>query len=544
LIISLVDNGYAHLLGYNPFNLPFARLTNDPWDDIHPALSPDSTRLAFSSRRNGYWDLYILDLASGALTRLTDTLAYDGSPAWSPDGNWIAYETYASGNLDIAILSVADPASPPQVLTNSPAPETSPAWSPLGRQIAFVSTQDGDADIWSADLDADADRFTNLTTLNAGSDTHPAWSPDGASIAYASSRGDLAFISILNPTHAEQSPRILGSGSWPAWSPDGNTIAALIDDPNYSYLTAYRVSDGSLAIPPQILPAPANGIAWSGVKIPGLELQSTDLVTAGETLSGPAAGSSQRSDVISIPDVTAPQPFLNEYAVSAFEKLRMRIAVDSGWDFLATLENAYVPLTSPLTPGMGNDWLYTGRAIAFPSSPLSAGLMVVARENYSGQTYWRVFLKTRFQDGSQGRPLDLVLWDLNARNNGDPAVYDQGGKSVDSIPDGYWLDLTALASSLGWERIPALSNWRTLFPGTRFNELIYASGLTWEQAMLEVYPPEILVTPTQAAAPTLTPTRAPSWFKTLTPTSTVPPAPTPTPRPTWTPLPGLNTAGG
>ena len=67
---------------------------------------------------------------------------------------------------------------------------------------------------------------------------------------------------------------------------------------------------------------------------------------------------------------------------------------------------------------------------------------------------------------------------------------------MDSVPPGYWVNLTELAAAYGWERLPALSNWRTYFKGTRFNEFAFTSGLDWERAMLEVYPPEVLITPT------------------------------------------------
>ena len=63
----------------------------------------------YSSRQNGYWDLYILDLETGEQTRLTDTPEYEGSPTWSPDGQWIAYERYNGVSLDIYLQSLTDP---------------------------------------------------------------------------------------------------------------------------------------------------------------------------------------------------------------------------------------------------------------------------------------------------------------------------------------------------------------------------------------------------------------------------------------------------
>ncbi|HEX2980791.1 MAG TPA: hypothetical protein VHO48_11050, partial [Anaerolineaceae bacterium] len=101
----------------------------------------------------------------------------------------------------------------------------------------------------------------------------------------------------------------------------------------------------------------------------------------------------------------------------------------------------------------------------------------------------------------------------------------------------YWVDVTDLAQRYGWERLPALSNWRTYYAGTRYNTFIKTDGKDWQTAMLDLYPPEALVSPTAVVPPTSTPTRAPAWYKSPTPGSTAEPSVTPTPRPTWTPLP-------
>jgi TolB protein len=100
---------------------------------------------------------------------------------------------------------------------------------------------------------------------------------------------------------------------------------------------------------------------------------------------------------------------------------------------------------------------------------------------------------------------------------------------MESAPSGYWFDLTALAAQYGWERLPALTDWRTYYAGARFNELAFTQELDWRTAMLQLYPPEVLITPTVVIPPTRTPTRTPLWYRTPTPTRT------PTPRPTSTP---------
>ena len=66
-------------------------------------------------------------------------------------------------------------------------------------------------------------------------------------------------------------------------------------------------------------------------------------------------------------------------------------------------------ITDPLPPGLSyDDWLYTGRAFAFNSDAVVATLVALVREDIAGQTYWRVFVRTANQDGSQGEPLLTV----------------------------------------------------------------------------------------------------------------------------------------
>ncbi|NCP16096.1 hypothetical protein GW866_03515, partial [bacterium] len=238
-----------------------------------------------------------------------------------------------------------------------------------------------------------------------------------------------------------------------------------------------------------------------------------------------------RAALVPLQGVQAPYPQLQDVADESFQALRQRLAAETGWDVLADLENAYVTLTTPLDPGFSEGWLYTGRAFSLNPSLVTAGLINVVHEDFGQQTYWRVFISSRAQDGSQGELLRQLPWDFSTRYNGDPVAFEQGGSLMNAIPKGYWLDFTALALQYGWERLPALSNWRTYFSGARFNEFALTQGLTWREAMLELYPPEALITPTAVIPPTRTPTRTPWGYKPPTPTLT------PTPQPTFTPSP-------
>ena len=551
IVLALNEGGNTHLFAYQPEEngenqpLPLTRLTYGPWDDITPAISPDGQMVAFSSNRNGYWDLYLLNLASGSISRLTDTLTYEASPAWSPDSQWLVYEAYINDNLEIEIQSLTTLSDTTQ-LTDNPAADFSPVWSPKGRQIAFVSDRSGENEIWLADLDqAIEQRFQNISQNSSSKDTHPAWSPDGKSLVWVGEQDGMRSLLLQDVqisenttiTQTPDKPQNLGSGDWPIWGGDGETILTLLLAPNRAYLTAYSAHSRGLALAPIELPGPVDGFSWGNITL-GATLQAiyqqAALVTPTplyiNALTSQSTDTGERSQLSVLNNVEAPNPYLHDAVDESFTALRARIANDLGWDFLADLENAYVPLTTPLDPGMGNDWLYTGRAFAINTLPINAGWMVVVREDFGPDTYWHIFIKALSQDGSTGIPLHDQPWDFNSRYNGNTIIYEQGGALQAVIPTGYWIDFTVRAQSYGWMRLPALINWKAFYLAARFNEFYSPSGENWTAAMLELYPPEILITPSPVIPPTRTPTATSRWYVSPTPTNT------PTPRPTFTPF--------
>ena len=198
-----------------------------------------------------------------------------------------------------------------------------------------------------------------------------------------------------------------------------------------------------------------------------------------------------RSKLVQLPDISAPYPFLHDNVYESFLNLRTFIAEKVGWDFMQSLENAYIPITEPPEPGTEIDWLLTGRAFAFNPMPLDAGWIKLIKEDIFGETYWRVYLKTRFQDGSQGQPIRETAWDISARYQGDTISFEQGGE-YEPVASGYWVDFTEIASRYGWQRLPAQNNWRSYFPATRFNQFVITENLNWYDALLDIYPEEII----------------------------------------------------
>jgi Tol biopolymer transport system component/DNA-binding winged helix-turn-helix (wHTH) protein len=75
------------------------------------------------------------------LWQLTTGGGLDTDATWAPDGQRIAYTSDRDGNFDIWVQPLGD--ERPVKLTSSPAHDWEPAWSPDGARIAFRSERDG-----------------------------------------------------------------------------------------------------------------------------------------------------------------------------------------------------------------------------------------------------------------------------------------------------------------------------------------------------------------------------------------------------------------
>jgi len=532
LVYAARNDGYSHIWAYTPGDSSPVQLTNGEWDDRNPVVSPDGKYIAFSSNRHGAWDLYILELRTGGLRRLTDTLAFEGHPTWSHDGLWLACEVYFEGNFNIWIIPVSGGPSPIQ-LTSHPAIDLSPSWdhSGDGRRIAFVSYRDGDPDIFIADLDNPDNRFYNLTRTPEIAERNPAFSPDGSRVAYSINSHGLDLILVQDLNDLSKPPDTVSQARSVAWSPDGQFIATVLSNSIETLLQVNALGDqGTHAIgyPPI---SRIQSLYWTEHGLPG-EVYVRESNNASSTplfIINAIPEDSGRLSLVELSDIDAPIPALSDAVDEAFSALRIRAVAELGWDFLGNLENAFVGINDPLPPGYAhNDWLYTGRAFAFQQTAVQAGWVELVREDYGGQTYWRVFVRTAIQDGSQGEPLRSLPWDFSTRHTVDPHAYDQGGSLRENIPGGYYVDFTQLAADYGFDRLPALTDWRTFYPSARFNEFVRTDGLDWTSAMLELYPASAIVTPTPFQTPTPTPTRTPRptatpwWWRWRTPTPSSP----------------------
>jgi hypothetical protein len=156
----------------------------------------------------------------------------------------------------------------------------------------------------------------------------------------------------------------------------------------------------------------------------------------------------------------APMPLMVAPAAAAFEKLRKKIASESGRDFLARLADCYRPADYRSTKtGVANrSWHKTGRAFDYDQS---ADYLVVVKEPIRGSVFFRTYLKC---EAGRGRRLEVL---------------DYRGYLV----SGNLYDFTAEAERLGWQRISAWRGWQRHYNYREFWHYQFTEDLTFDEAL-------------------------------------------------------------
>ena len=202
-----------------------------PGDDFGTVWSPDHSRFAFLSDRDGNVELYIGLVDGSPAIRVTNTDVAESQPTWSPDGERIAYVSpEADGTPRVYWVRFTD-LLPNRLIFESNS-EVDPAWSPNGSWIAFAAL---DLNGVSEGLFLRNPDGVNRLQLSASPDRTPMWSPDGKKLAFTSTRdGDEEIYVLRVGTDGPQGQAVRitnnpASDISPTWSPDSKRVAFISD---------------------------------------------------------------------------------------------------------------------------------------------------------------------------------------------------------------------------------------------------------------------------------------------------------------------------
>ncbi len=244
------SGGTFHVWVMRPDGSGVRQVTTGHGDDREPRFSPDGTKIAFSSDRafNGSYDIWVVDVASGALTQWTNTGGVTTPPApasvdeyeptWSPDGRRIAF-VVGSGATGTTIQA-RDAAGTQTVVATAAAGTrvNSPSYSPDGTKIAYLQFANNKSNL-----------MVNQVQVAATNDAFPffpqwlsndqlLYTADGkirTTVVSTGATSEIPFevrITLNRPPYkhkrfdfdSDDSKQVLGIVA-PALSPDGKRVA-------------------------------------------------------------------------------------------------------------------------------------------------------------------------------------------------------------------------------------------------------------------------------------------------------------------------------
>ena len=216
-------------------------LITDPGTESRPIYSPDGRSLAFLSTRGGTANIFVLDIASGAVRRITYAEANEQLDGWSPDGKWIYFSSGANDvgrQSDISRVPAAG-GTPLEVSRERYLAEFNAAPSPDGKSVALMAKGIGgnqwwrnghshidQSEMWLKPIEQGAD-YRRLLASNA-KHLWPMWRPDGGAIYYMSDESGAENLWRLD-LGGNASPQRVTSFSdgrllWPSMDAQGRAI--------------------------------------------------------------------------------------------------------------------------------------------------------------------------------------------------------------------------------------------------------------------------------------------------------------------------------
>lgn len=160
--------------------------------------SPDKTKMLFTGNRNGQFDIYEVDVASGKEKQLTDQATLDDGSEYDPEGKYIYFNSSRTGTMQVWRMK-ANGKDQTQ-LTFDELNDWFPHVSPDGKTLIFISFP---KEVDPADHPFYKHCLLRTMPINGGTPTikayiyggqgsmnTPSWSPDSKHVAFITNSKD------------------------------------------------------------------------------------------------------------------------------------------------------------------------------------------------------------------------------------------------------------------------------------------------------------------------------------------------------------------
>lgn len=148
-------------------------LTNSPFADQYPRVSPEGSRILFQSNRDLNFEIYVMNADGSSPRNLTANAADDRFASWTPDGESIVWSRFTD-SFDIFQMDATG--GNQRVLLGSPFEETKPSVAPDGAFLVYQTNRFPRSSLDVAALTGTGDRaLTGSATRPSVSDVGPWW---------------------------------------------------------------------------------------------------------------------------------------------------------------------------------------------------------------------------------------------------------------------------------------------------------------------------------------------------------------------------------
>lgn len=185
------------------------KLTDSPGYDAEATVSPDGSKIVFTSMRSGDLELYTMNIDGSDVRQITSGLGYDGGAFFSPDSKMLVFRaSRPQSEQDVAVYkellgeNLVQPTNMALYVCNVDGSELrqvvdlpnaswAPFFHPSGKKIIFSSNHKSQRglpfNLWMVDLDGSE---LQQITFDGMFDAFPMFSPDGRHLIFSSNRNN------------------------------------------------------------------------------------------------------------------------------------------------------------------------------------------------------------------------------------------------------------------------------------------------------------------------------------------------------------------